>query len=67
MIYELRIYHCVPGRLPDLLDEWSVRRLVEAGANAIKILLYYNPDDDARRSASRANRTLGRDRPNDRA
>ena len=36
------------GRLPDLLDEWSVRRLVEAGANAIKILLYYNPDDDAR-------------------
>ncbi len=37
-----------PGRLPDLLDEWSVRRLVEAGANAIKILLYYNAADDAR-------------------
>jgi tagatose 1,6-diphosphate aldolase len=36
----------VPGRLPDLLDEWSVRRLVEAGANAVKILLYYNPFDD---------------------
>jgi tagatose 1,6-diphosphate aldolase len=34
------------GRLPDLLPEWSVRRLVEAGANAIKILLYYNPFDD---------------------
>ncbi len=34
------------GRLPDLLDEWSVRRLVEAGANAIKILLYYNAFDD---------------------
>ncbi len=34
------------GRLPDLLDEWSVRRLVEAGANAIKILLYYNPFDE---------------------
>lgn len=34
-----------PGRLPDLLPEWSVRRLVEAGANAIKILLYYDPDD----------------------
>jgi len=34
------------GRLPDLLDEWSVCRLVEAGANAIKILLYYNPFDD---------------------
>jgi len=33
------------GRLPDLLDQWSVRRLVEAGANAIKILLYYNAFD----------------------
>src|SRR2546426_4141161 len=35
------------GRLPDLLPEWSVRRLVEAGAQAIKILLYYNPLDEA--------------------
>src|SRR5437588_12884507 len=35
------------GRLPDLLPEWSVRRLVEAGAQAIKILLYYNPFDEA--------------------
>jgi tagatose 1,6-diphosphate aldolase len=34
-----------PGRLPDLLDEWSVRRLKEAGADCIKILLYYAPDD----------------------
>jgi tagatose 1,6-diphosphate aldolase len=33
------------GRLPDLLDEWSVRRLKEAGADCIKILLYYAPDD----------------------
>ncbi len=38
----------VKGRLPDLLDEWSVRRLVENGANAIKILLYYNPFDEER-------------------
>lgn len=36
----------VKGRLPDLLDEWSVCRLVEAGADAIKILLYYNPFDE---------------------
>jgi tagatose 1,6-diphosphate aldolase len=36
----------VKGRLPDLLPEWSVRRLVESGADAIKILLYYDPDDD---------------------
>jgi tagatose 1,6-diphosphate aldolase len=37
----------VKGRLPDLLPLWSVKRLVEAGADAIKILLYYNPGDDA--------------------
>ncbi len=34
-----------PGRLPDLLDEWSVRRITEAGADCVKILLYYTPDD----------------------
>ena len=34
-----------PGRLPDLLDEFSVRRLKEAGADCIKILLYYSPFD----------------------
>jgi tagatose 1,6-diphosphate aldolase len=34
-----------PGRLPDLLDHWSVRRLKEAGADCIKILLYYTPTD----------------------
>ncbi|MCU0493287.1 MAG: tagatose 1,6-diphosphate aldolase [Chloroflexaceae bacterium] len=37
----------VKGRLPDLLPLWSVRRLVENGADAIKILLYINPFDDA--------------------
>jgi tagatose 1,6-diphosphate aldolase len=35
------------GRLPDLLDDWSVRRLKEAGADCIKILLYYTPFDPA--------------------
>ena len=34
-----------PGRLPDLLDVWSVRRLKAAGADCIKILLYYAPND----------------------
>jgi tagatose 1,6-diphosphate aldolase len=34
-----------PGRLGDLLDDWSVRRLKEAGADCIKILLYYTPFD----------------------
>jgi tagatose 1,6-diphosphate aldolase len=32
-----------PGRLPDLLNHWSVRRLKEAGADCIKVLLYYTP------------------------
>lgn len=35
----------VRGRFPDLLPTWSVRRLKLAGADAIKILLYYNPFD----------------------
>jgi tagatose 1,6-diphosphate aldolase len=34
-----------PGRLGDLLDEWSVKRLKEVGADCIKILLYYTPYD----------------------
>ncbi|MEE9234621.1 MAG: tagatose 1,6-diphosphate aldolase [Candidatus Acidoferrales bacterium] len=34
-----------PGRLPDLLPEWSVRRLVEAGADCLKVLMYYTPFD----------------------
>lgn len=34
-----------PGRLPDLLDNWSVRRLKEAGADCVKVLLYYTPAD----------------------
>jgi tagatose 1,6-diphosphate aldolase len=33
----------VAGRLPRLLDEWSVRRLVDAGADCVKVLLYYSP------------------------
>jgi len=34
-----------PGRLPDLLDHWSAKRLKEAGADCVKILLYYTPYD----------------------
>jgi len=35
-----------PGRLPDLLEEWSVKRLKEAGADAVKFLLYYDVDEE---------------------
>ena len=31
------------GRLPDLLDVWSVHRLKAVGADCVKILLYYTP------------------------
>jgi tagatose 1,6-diphosphate aldolase len=34
-----------PGRLGDLLEHWSVRRLKEAGADCVKVLLYYTPLD----------------------
>lgn len=37
----------VKGRMPDVLSEWSARRLQEAGADAVKVLLYYNFEDDA--------------------
>ena len=36
-----------PGRLPDLLDHYSVHRLVAAGADCVKILLYYTPFDSS--------------------
>lgn len=35
------------GRLPDLLPVWSVKRLKEKGADAVKLLLYYDVDEDA--------------------
>ncbi len=34
------------GRLPDLLNIWSAKRLKEAGADAVKFLLYYDIDED---------------------
>ncbi|MER0122978.1 tagatose-bisphosphate aldolase [Streptococcus sp. ZJ93] len=34
-----------PGRLPDLLPNWSAKRIKELGADAVKILLYYDVDD----------------------
>lgn len=34
------------NRRPELLENWSVKRLKEIGANSVKILLYYDVDDD---------------------
>lgn len=33
-------------RLPDCLEDWSVKRLKEQGADAIKFLLYYDVDSE---------------------
>src|SRR5450432_3231571 len=37
-----------PGRLPDLLPHVSAKRIVDWGADAVKILIYYTPFDDAK-------------------
>src|SRR6202790_2272189 len=36
------------GRLPDLLPHVSVKRIVDWDADAVKILIYYSPFDEAR-------------------
>lgn len=36
-----------PGRMPDLLADWSVKRLKELGADSVKFLLYYDVDEDS--------------------
>src|SRR5215510_775555 len=47
LAYELSGYdNTRPGRLPDLLPHVSVKRLVDWGADAVKILIYYTPFDD---------------------
>ena len=34
-----------PGRMPDLIPEWSVYKLKEIGVEAIKFMLYYDVDE----------------------
>ncbi len=47
LAYEKTGYDADPqNRMPDLLERWTVRRLVEAGADAIKVLVYYDPFDE---------------------
>ncbi|OCG03971.1 tagatose-bisphosphate aldolase [Gilliamella sp. wkB112] len=46
MSYEKTGYDAnTPGRLPDILPEDSLKRLLKKGADAAKVLVYYNPDD----------------------
>jgi len=47
LAYELSGYdNTQPGRLPDLLPHASVKRIVDWGADAVKILLYYTHLED---------------------
>ena len=47
LAYELSGYdNTRPGRLPDLLPHVSAKRIVDWGADAVKILIYYSPFDD---------------------
>src|SRR6266850_7672739 len=49
LAYELSGYdNTQPGRLPDLLPHISAKRIVDWGADAVKILIYYTPFDDAK-------------------
>jgi tagatose 1,6-diphosphate aldolase len=49
LAYELSGYdNTQPGRLPDLLPHVSVKRIKKWKADAVKILLYYTPFDDAK-------------------
>jgi len=48
LAYELSGYdNTQAGRLPDLLPHVSAKRIVDWGADAVKILIYYSPYDDA--------------------
>src|SRR5262249_8962902 len=48
LAYELSGYdNTRPGRLPDLLPHVSVKRIVDWGADAVKILIYYTPYDES--------------------
>src|SRR5207302_9765300 len=47
LAYELSGYdNTQPGRLPDLLPHVSVKRIVDWGADAVKILIYYTPFEE---------------------
>jgi tagatose 1,6-diphosphate aldolase len=48
LAYELSGYdNTRPGRLPDLLPNVSAKRIKDWGADAVKILLYYTPFEEA--------------------
>ena len=46
LAYEKTGYdNTVPGCLPDLIDDLSAKRIVDAGADGVKLLVYYDVDE----------------------
>ncbi len=49
LAYEQTGYdHTLPGRVPTLLPDYSVSRLIKDGADCVKILIYYSPEEEAK-------------------
>ncbi len=38
--------HSLPAKMPELMPDWSVRKSIKKGADAVKLLVYYHPDED---------------------
>lgn len=38
--------HSLPKKIKELMPNWSVRKSIDKGADAIKLLIYYHPDED---------------------
>ena len=47
LAYEQTGYdHTFSGRVPTLIPDWTVKKAIEAGADCIKVLIYYTPFED---------------------
>ncbi len=38
--------HKLPAKINELIPDWTVRKSVEQGADAVKLLIYYHPDEE---------------------
>ncbi|MFP4647400.1 MAG: tagatose 1,6-diphosphate aldolase [Candidatus Acetothermia bacterium] len=43
--HEKAYSHSLPGKMTELIPDWSVRKAVENGADAVKLLTYYHPSE----------------------
>lgn len=38
--------HSLPAKIKELVPNWTVRKSIENGADAVKLLIYYHPDEE---------------------